>query len=141
MALASKTFLEHWSKCGDSYVTRLSNADPETPDYTEIKGVTLHSGSRELRKEDKLNGIEWDGSVVIGIEVERSYFAQDRKFNGLGESFFGEKHKAGWEKWISGPGLPSFSLTRINGEWKCAENLKELRLDNKQPVQCGELPK
>lgn len=151
-ALAKKALTQHWTTCGDSLVTHLSNTIGV--DYIELKGVyaDLSRNAENARygygigEADRLNGIEWRGVVEFRAKLGRIHLTADHVDYSL-QSFGWASGKPGWSKWFDGDRntLPKVRMTKTNGQWSDPDvilvwnnDVKELNYE--QPVSCDAVP-
>jgi hypothetical protein len=112
-----KLWDQHFTKCGDSYVSLGSNNS-----LRQLRGVSFVVSRRHtLTKADGLKGYEWTGQVKAQWSVWRR----------------ANRHDSGWVwgDWKDTPQSFTFDVSKRNSRWKVLNPL----YDQKQ-VECPDLP-
>lgn len=110
------------TKCGDSYYGIRKIA--RDGNLYQFKNPKVTVTSEQLTQADKLNGIEWKGSLYFSAEAWRNYY--DGQWSEWRQNFMGVT--AG----LSG------SLVKKNGEWQVAKGLKP---DSFERIDCSNIPR
>jgi hypothetical protein len=84
------------SRCGD---TIIYNGGKLVDSLTQYKGTEFDIQAQKLTEADKLNGIEWAGSVKLRSEARRTLYS------------------SGWTEWLALKDGLSFAIRKTNGIW------------------------
>lgn len=71
---AEKMWSSYFTRCGDSYFGATGR---EREYITQIKNPQINVSSKQLTEADKMNGIEWKGTTVVGCKVHRTGNSND----------------------------------------------------------------
>jgi len=159
---AGKRAREHWKLttlggsnylCETTAATKPSQIGSERASKTvyELRNIKVEVSPHSLSEADKLNGVEWRGSVHVGAEAFRRYSPQP--YNG------GNPDQT-WSAWKSPPEtmftrrgdyyVDTLYVRKTKSEWEVGESLREmgqsLQLVRRLPVtfkqvEASDLPK
>ena len=108
--MAQKLWETVLTKCGDSYYYYGTYVHPMSGtqfSLEQYKGMTFGIIPRSLSAADKLNGLEWEGSAVMGSTVYRGTSAEPsapfEAFGANNSMLHGPWEK--WGEWVDGGGL------------------------------------
>jgi len=134
---AKKYWLSKITKCGDSYYRREHFGDstptPGKDVYYELREPDVNVTHYGITEADKLNGLEWTGTIYLTAKVSRS---------------IGDKEPTNqWTEWANGPGLEgdmSASMKKEKGQWIVKNEFEEQHTKTGieyAPVDCSRIPK
>jgi hypothetical protein len=112
-----------YTKCGDSYC-RIEDGMP--PFFTQFKEVTFQAAPRGLNEADRLNKVEWAGTVNVAARFVRESFAQG-----------GRQH---WREYGVPANVAHFNARKVKGNWQLDDMFSSLRRMYRRPT-CAEIPK
>jgi hypothetical protein len=122
-SVVRENFFQHWSPVSGSWVSfvRGSRVTGATTMYLEErKGLKAIYDPLPLTTADRLNGIEWKGSVYLQSEARRQYYFEEEAANGIG-LFHAPAKKRGWTDWESVEKEKNFwvyNVQKRDGQWK-----------------------
>jgi hypothetical protein len=123
----------HWIECSDGWTTA---ADGKYGDsrhqFEQYKALAFTIEEDQLSEADKLNGIEYRGSVEFAKTSARRYFAQPGfagEFGNVGQ---------GWTQWRDASPM-NLTVGRIKGKWQVEAGWSTLLKDRKPT--CDEVPR
>lgn len=123
---ASKAWDQYFTKCGDSYYTRVrSTGLLSRGEYIgEYRPVSITIKESQLTEADKLNGIVWKGHTYFNAPAERAY-------------------RGGWSAWNSEGIHLNIYLWKQSGTWNIGEvsyvGFKVTDMFGK--ISCSDVPK
>jgi hypothetical protein len=134
-AKAQQEFEQQFSKCGDSYYSIFKRSDllskkTEITLIKQYKNVTFRVAQEDkLDESDRLNGVEWSGTVIADYDSERSYDARDKS----------------WGRWL--PSVESkvnsflFAIIKTKGNFKVTKGLKlQPGMESYEKPDCSSIP-
>jgi hypothetical protein len=125
------------TKCGDSHYTKDFGPGDGLLGLYEFKGLSIKITASPLTEADKLNGIEWKGTVILVAKASRAF-----KVPGVAEGQLFAREKV-WLNWENGAKIDhqtvSGSLAKRKGRWHLQLQTGVMGL-NLKPVKCSEIP-
>lgn len=107
---AKDTFENNWIKCGDSYFNaegiRMSQ---KAEKITQLKDVSFNLSKDPVSDVDRMNGLEWSGTVNVQAKAMREYYTEfkypwDAWKQAAGPTITVRKGKSGWDaRYIANP--------------------------------------
>lgn len=122
---AVKNYFEgYFTKCGDSYVSKLENVIDQIGIYQYKSGSFVLSRTRQLTEADRLNGIEWSGVVIFPYSGSRAYLMTSSR--------------RGWTQWKNGSDI-AFYATKTRNGWQ-VECFNDLKFRSHRKISCSDIP-
>ena len=129
---AEEMVLKKIRKCGDAYFTKRYDVGGYPLGVYEFKNLSVQIKASPLTDADKLNGIEWKGTVFLVAKASRAFQVPDK----LGA------RKPQWLDWENGAMIDhqniSGSLAKRKGRW--ALELGNAFILDLKPIECSEIP-
>ncbi|HVF71864.1 MAG TPA: YARHG domain-containing protein [Chthoniobacterales bacterium] len=115
IARAEDLWREAWIPFGDTWVARAE----VSPYLVQIRNRRIEAESRTLNEADRLNGVEWEGTVAFYRSAERR-FAFESSAGGVRL----DPYRVGWNEWRSpnAGAISVYRLKRQNGRWSGLEH-------------------
>ena len=118
------------TKCGNSHYTKDLDPGGYPLGLYEFKDLSIKITASPLTEADKLNGIEWKGTVILVAKASRPFKAE------------GFERKPAWQAWENGAKIDhqniSGSLAKRKGRWHLELQIGVMRV-NLKPIKCSEI--
>ena len=125
------------TKCGNSHYTKDLDPGGYTLGLYEFKDLSIQIKASPLTEADKLNGIEWKGTVILIAKASRAF-----KVPGMLEGGKVGATKQEWLDWESGAKIDHQSvygsLLKKKGRWHLQLQIGVMGL-NLKPIKCSEM--
>ena len=122
------------TKCGDSHYTEDLDPGGYPLGLYKFNDLSTQITPSALTEADKLNGIEWKGTVILVAKATRPFKVPEGT---IGLS------KPQWLAWENGAKIDhqniSGSLAKRKGRWHLELQIGVMRL-NLKPIKCSEIP-
>lgn len=115
MARAESFWKQIWIAYGDTWVARA-----KTSSYlTQIRNRRVEVRAEALGEADRLNGVEWRGTVAFYRSAERRF-----GFEASGGRVTMDEYRMGWNEWTSpnGGAVAVYRFKKQNGRWSTLEH-------------------
>lgn len=134
---AEELLAQRITKCGNSHYTKDLDPGGYPLGLYEFKGLSIQITASPLTEADKLNGIEWKGTVILVAKASRAF-----KVPGMLEGGKVGATKQEWLAWENGAKIDhqniSGSLVKRNGRWHLQLQIGVMGV-NLKPIKCSEI--
>lgn len=134
---AEELLAQKITKCGNSHYTKDLDPGGYPLGLYEFKNLSIQITASPLTEADKLNGIEWKGTVILVAKATRAF-----KVPGMLEGGKVGATKQEWLDWESGAKIDHQSvygsLLKKKGRWHLQLQIGVMGL-NLKPIKCSEI--
>lgn len=120
---------EIWVHDGDTWIAK----QKEYPYLVQIKGRVVEVRAEPTSEVDRLNGIQWQGVIVVSCSAERKFGFKSSQGTISGLS---DPYEAGWNEWSRANSDPAvYRLRKKNNQWAILERQVSDPLDRGEMVR------
>ena len=117
---AEKEWGKVWIQNGEMWISKAN--DPYHPYLLQIKGRRSEDHEQSLSEADRLNGIQWKGSLAFYCSAARKFGfdATDGGLRSIGDP--NAKHRAGWNEWFTpDEAIAVYEFKKQHNNWMVLE--------------------